>query len=240
MDAATFDLDSCAYTAIYMYMHVPDIPHACTRYTTCMYKIYHMHVPDIPHACTRYTTCMYQIYHMHIPDIPHACTRYTTCNHSCVLRKKRQWHYPLGTAYEGYQDWSRAIFVSPSLFCASYAEEIVSENKCVLIMAWVKHGSTAHPPTTSPPHEFSKDEPQYSEFRIPVSSAEKVEDLVLRVELNSNVVVTSCMFISLSFLEDFRNEDKEIKLIELPLIISLMCMGRINCTGMQMYGTVFS
>ena len=79
-------------------------------------------------------------------------------------------------------------------------------------MVRVKAGSyTAHPPTTSPPHEFSKDEPQESEFRIPVSSAEKEEDLVLRVELSSNVVVTSCMFISLSFLEDFRNDDKDMK-----------------------------
>ena len=126
-------------------------------------------------------------------------------------------HIPLGIAYQNVQNWSKAIFVSPSLLYAShgaYAEEIISEHKrwCVLVMARVKPGSyTAHPPTTSPPHEFSKDEPQDSEFRIPISGAEKDEDLVLRVELSSNVVVTSCVFISTSFLEDFRDVEKDMK-----------------------------
>ena len=126
-------------------------------------------------------------------------------------------HIPLGTANKGFENWTEAIFVSPSLLYAShgaYAEEIISEHKrwCVLVMARVKPGCyTAHPPTASPPHHFSKDEPQESEFRIPVSSTEKEKDLVFRVELSSNVVATSCVFVLMSFLEDFRDTNKDMK-----------------------------
>ena len=126
-------------------------------------------------------------------------------------------HIPLGTANKGFENWTEAVFVSPSLLYAShraYAEKVISENKrwCVLVMARVKPGSyTAHPPTVSPPHQFSKDEPQDSEFRIPVSSTEKEKDLVLRVELSSNVVATSCVFVLMSFLEDFKDTNKDMK-----------------------------
>ena len=54
-------------------------------------------------------------------------------------------HIPLGTANKGFENWTEAIFVSPSLLYAShgaYAEEIISEHKrwCVLVMARVKPG----------------------------------------------------------------------------------------------------
>ena len=124
-------------------------------------------------------------------------------------------HFGLDYATKEHPHWSKAIFVSPSLLYAChgcYAEEIVSESKrwCVVVMTRVKPGSyTTHPPTTS--HEFSKDEPQDSEFRIPTAGAETEEDLVLRIEASSNVVVTSCAFISVLFLEEFKTRHADMK-----------------------------
>ena len=124
-------------------------------------------------------------------------------------------HFGLDFSTTEFKQWSRAIFVSPSLLYAChgcYAEEVLSEKKrwCVIVMARVKPGCyTAHPPTTS--HEYSKDEPQDSEYRIPTSSGGTRDDLVLRVELSDNIVVTSCVFISVSFIEDFKSEQTDMK-----------------------------
>eukprot|EP00731_Ephydatia_muelleri_P037200 Em0417g1a len=81
-------------------------------------------------------------------------------------------HIPLGIAYQNVQNWSKAIlFLRVFLYAShgAYAEEIISEHKrwCVLVMARVKPGSyTAHPPTTSPPHEFSKDDHRILNFEF--------------------------------------------------------------------------
>ena len=141
-------------------------------------------------------------------------------------------HIPLDCRYGDVDNWSRAVFVSPSLLYAShgvYAEEVMSENKRwrVIVMARVMPGCfTTHAPTLAKSYSFCKDEPQDSEYRIfdsepqvavsecsiPLRSTEQ-KDLILRVESSSNVVVTSVVFVLASFLEEFN--DTEVNYEEL-------------------------
>ena len=154
----------------------------------------------------------------HLPSIfKHGLKPSGTTLPGGVLIKPPPGHIDMMASYKGINKWAQAIFVSPSILYAShgaYAEEVMSQNKrwCVLVMARVKPGCyTAHPPTTSPPHIAVKDEPQDSEFRVSVPGA---ENPIFRVQSESNVVVTSAIYILMSFLEKFESIDLDYNELE--------------------------
>ena len=137
-------------------------------------------------------------------------------------------HIGLNSSCNNIDDWSQAIFVSPSMLYSShgaYAEEVTSEGKRwrVIVMTRVKPGCyTTHAPTVS--HSFRKNEPvdvehriepepQDSESFIPASSTDH-EKLVIRVKSSNNVVVTSAVFVSVLFLEEFENNEVGYKELE--------------------------
>lgn len=160
----------------------------------------------------------------HLPSIfKHGLRPSGTTLPGGVLIKPPPGHIDMKESYGGIDKWAQAIFVSPSLLYAShgaYAQEVMSQNErwCVLVMARVKPGCyTAHPPTTSPPHMAVKDEPQDSEFRISVPGA---QNPIFRVQSENNVVVTSSVFILMSFLEEF--ESSSLKYNELEELFCSM------------------
>ena len=115
-------------------------------------------------------------------------------------------HIRLGVKHFGFDDWAKAIFLSPSIAYASnscYSEHIWSsgENWCILIKALVEPTSyTKHDPTLLRYNPI-EGEPEATEYRIQVSEG----DTIMRVESGRHVVVRSIVFISLDFLQKTPN-----------------------------------
>ena len=115
-------------------------------------------------------------------------------------------HIRLGVKHFGFEDWAKAIFLSPSIAYASnscYSEHIWSsgENWCILIKALVEPTSyTKHDPTLLRYNPI-EGEPEATEYRIQVSEG----DAIMRVESGRHVVVRSIVFISLDFLQKTPN-----------------------------------
>ena len=123
-------------------------------------------------------------------------------------------HISLGEVWFGTQNWAAAIFISPSILFAghaAYAERVDSQDQkwCVLVKTYCN-------PNTYEPYNPSlfgykpkDDEPANSEFRVPVTEADK--NVILRVESKRNVVVRSIVFVRLSFLQDEDVKFEEVK-----------------------------
>ena len=82
-----------------------------------------------------------------------------------------------------------------------YSERIFSDGQrwCVVVEVRVKPGSfTRHKQTLLNQRELLPNEPQFLEYRVAVKSD---EDFILRVESNSNVIVTALVFVNMTFLE---------------------------------------
>ena len=115
-------------------------------------------------------------------------------------------HIRLGVKHFGFEDWAKAIFLSPSIAYASnscYSEHIWSsgEDWCILIKALVEPKSyTKHDPTLLRYNPI-EGEPEATEYRIQVSEG----DAIMRVESGRHVVVRSIVFISLDFLQKTPN-----------------------------------
>ena len=113
-------------------------------------------------------------------------------------------HVALNRRVGSIDNWANAIFISPSIFYAAdkvYSERIFSDGRrwCVVVEARVKPGTfTRHKQTLLNQRDLLPNEPQFLEYRVAVKSD---EDFILRVESNSNVIVTALVFVNMTFLE---------------------------------------
>ncbi len=123
----------------------------------------------------------------------------------------------------GILKWGRAIFVSPSIMCAShgaYSEYCGSGDSqwCVVVKVYVNPSSyTEHASTATPTELPSRGEPSKLEYRI----EKKIEDRFITnpvrvkmfvywlsaMEVERNVVVKSILFISTMFRKKVRDDD---------------------------------
>ena len=136
-------------------------------------------------------------------------------------------HIALNIKVESFANWANAIFISPSIFYAAdqvYAERIFSDGQrwCVVVEARVKPGTfTKHKQTLLNQRALLPNEPEMLEYRVAVTSD---QDFILRVESNTNVIVTALVFVNLTFLENideyyqgndlFANSDAERALFQ--------------------------
>ena len=116
-------------------------------------------------------------------------------------------HYELDTTHFGIENWANAIFLSPSILYAGhpcYAERIVTDGTegriqwCVLISVLSKPGTYTEHPSTVVKSDPVPGEPDDPEWRIDC----KGDDVIMRQDRASNVIVTGVVFIRLSFLDD--------------------------------------
>lgn len=82
-------------------------------------------------------------------------------------------HIPLGRDFHGKKDWSRAIFISPSVYHAAhpvYAKEFIENNDStswlLLVQVRVKKGSYNQHDHTLSFYDSKVDEPTSLEFRV--------------------------------------------------------------------------
>lgn len=101
-------------------------------------------------------------------------------------------------------NWSSAVFVSPSIFYASkYSELIESDNEewfiiieaLINVHSFTKHNSTLYN------YNYLNNEPKEVEYRI---EADKIYDVFYSNfdELNNNIVTVSLLFVKRSYLEN--------------------------------------
>jgi hypothetical protein len=115
-------------------------------------------------------------------------------------------HVQLETKVAGFDDWAKAIFVSPSVFYAGhpvYAKTFFSggEEYCVIIETRIKPGSfTKHPPTVVQ-YVQKNGEPTFVEYRIEVKDD---SNLIMRIESKKNVIVTGILFAKTAFLKNIK------------------------------------
>ncbi len=113
-------------------------------------------------------------------------------------------HIALNRRVGSFENWANAIFISPSIFYAAdvvYSERIFSDNQrwCVLVETRVKPGSfSKHKQTLLNQRDLLPGEPEQLEYRVAVKSD---EDFIMRVESNTNVIVTALVFVNVKFLE---------------------------------------
>jgi hypothetical protein len=116
-------------------------------------------------------------------------------------------HIKLNSYFNGFHNWARAIFVSPSIFYSShpcYAERIISNNTrwAVLVEVRVKPNSyTAHNSTIWRAQKIDN-EPTHVEYRIESNTN---DDLIYRVESESNIFIVSISFVLVQFLENVKD-----------------------------------
>lgn len=117
-------------------------------------------------------------------------------------------HIPLNVINDGIENWSNAVFVSPSILYAShkcYSEIIESDNQLwyTLLEVELKPNSyTSHGQTLSEPHNILPNEPINLELRIEAPRDIENEDYIIRVASNSNVLVKSVVFLNKSYLDN--------------------------------------
>ena len=101
----------------------------------------------------------------------------------------------------------RAIFVSPSLFYASdvvYAERIISNNKTwgVLVEGRLKPNTFTKYKSTVLNYNNIPGESNQVEYKVEQKSG---DELIYRISLEKNIIVTSITFILINFLENVSN-----------------------------------
>jgi len=116
-------------------------------------------------------------------------------------------HINLNLRFNGFDNWAKAIFVSPSIFYAShpcYAESIISNNTrwAVLIEVRVKPNSyTAHNSTVWRDQKIDN-EPTHVEYRV---ESKENDDLIYRIVSESNLFIVSISFVLVQFLENVKD-----------------------------------
>ena len=121
-------------------------------------------------------------------------------------------HVQLKQKLAGFDDWAKAIFVSPSIFYAghpAYARKIISdadnEEYSVLIETRLRPGSySKHPPTVEK-YTQKNGEPKLVEYRIKVKDD---SNLITKIESINNVIVTGILFAKTEFLKNTKDYDK--------------------------------
>lgn len=116
-------------------------------------------------------------------------------------------HIPLKTKLEGFDDWAKAIFVSPSIFYAGhpvYARRISSGNieYSVIIETRIKPNKFSKHPPTVVKYVQKSGEPDFVEYRIQVKDD---SDLIMRIESEQNVIVTGILFAKTEFLKNIKD-----------------------------------
>ena len=116
-------------------------------------------------------------------------------------------HIPLNISLGGFDDWAKAIFVSPSIFYAGdpvYARRIKSNNieYVVVIETRIRPNTfSKHPPTVVNYYPKNK-EPNLVEYRIEVKD---YSDLIMRIESQQNVIVTGILFAKTDFFINIKD-----------------------------------
>ena len=116
-------------------------------------------------------------------------------------------HVQLNIKVDKFNNWAKAIFVSPSIFYAghpAYAKTIISNNieYSVLIETRIKKGKfTQHKPTVVK-YAQKNGEPTFIEYRIEVKDD---SNLIMRIESEKNVIVTSILFAKTDFLKNIKD-----------------------------------
>ena len=116
-------------------------------------------------------------------------------------------HVKLNTKLAGFEDWAKAIFVSPSVFYAghpAYARTFISggEEYCVIIETRIKPGSFSKHPPTVVQYAQKNGEPTFVEYRITVKND---SNLIMRIESKNNVIVTGILFAKTDFLKNIKD-----------------------------------
>ena len=116
-------------------------------------------------------------------------------------------HVQLNIKVDKFNNWAKAIFVSPSIFYAghpAYAKTIISNNieYSVLIETRIKKRKfTQHKPTVVK-YAQKNGEPTFIEYRIEVKDD---SNLIMRIESEKNVIVTSILFAKTDFLKNIKD-----------------------------------
>ena len=121
-------------------------------------------------------------------------------------------HVQLKQKLAGFDDWAKAIFVSPSIFYAghpAYARKIISdadnEEYSVLIETRFRPGSySKHPPPVEK-YTQKNGEPKLVEYRIKINDD---SNLITKIESINNVIVTGILFAKTEFLKNTKDYDK--------------------------------
>ena len=121
--------------------------------------------------------------------------------------KPLEGHIPLKTSLEGFDDWAKAIFVSPSIFYAGhpvYAKRIYSGNieYSVIIETRIRPDTFSKHPPTVVKYVQKSGEPDFVEYRIKVKDD---SDLIMRIESQQNVIVTGILFAKTDFLRNIKD-----------------------------------
>ena len=121
--------------------------------------------------------------------------------------KPLEGHVPLGVKVEDIQDWAKAIFVSPSVFYAGhpiYAKPIKSNGieYSVLVETRINPHEYRKFPPTIVQYIQKNGEPSFVEYRIDVKDN---SNLIMRIESEKNVVVTSILFAKSDFLKNIKD-----------------------------------
>ena len=116
-------------------------------------------------------------------------------------------HIPLKTKLAGFDDWAKAIFVSPSIFYAGhpvYAKTIFSNNieYSVIIETRIKPDTFSKHKPTVVRYVQKNGEPDFVEYRIKVKDD---SDLIMRIESQQNVIVTGILFAKTDFLKKIKD-----------------------------------
>ena len=118
-------------------------------------------------------------------------------------------HVQLKQKLAGFDDWAKAIFVSPSIFYAghpAYARKIISdadnEEYSVLIETRIRPGSYSKHPPTVVKYAQKNGEPTFVEYRIEVKDE---SNLIMRIESKNNVIVTGILFAKTEFLKNIKD-----------------------------------
>ena len=116
-------------------------------------------------------------------------------------------HIPLGKEVYGINNWSNAIFVTPSIFYASqYSEIIRSENEewYIIIEAKIKPDCFSKFESTIYNYKYKNFEPKNIEYRIPVEEKENY------CYGDENFIQTnSILFVKKQYLDSLNNYDEQ-------------------------------
>ena len=116
-------------------------------------------------------------------------------------------HVKLKTKVDKFEDWAKAIFVSPSIFYAGhpvYAKKIDSDGitYSVLVETRIKPGTYSEHPPTVVKYVQKNGEPIFVEYRIKVIDD---SNLIMRIESEKNVIVTGILFARTDFLQNVKD-----------------------------------
>jgi hypothetical protein len=116
-------------------------------------------------------------------------------------------HVKLKTKVDKFEDWAKAIFVSPSIFYAGhpvYAKKIDSDGitYSVLVETRIKPGTYSEHPPTVVKYAQKNGEPTFVEYRIKVIDD---SNLIMRIESEKNVIVTGILFARTDFLQNVKD-----------------------------------